>query len=154
MEEDTMKNLKNKMKKSGGFTLIEMLIVVAIIAILIAISIPMVSSALNKAKKATDAANERAAKAEGMIMLLSDEYPADVTAGTDGVYTLYYDADAGTLISDEPDVKYGKCKNHDGDYLTVSINPTTNTVTVAWNNSKALDGSVSGIIPETESSGQ
>ena len=37
-----LNKLKAKLKKQGGFTLIEMLIVVAIIAILIAISIPLV----------------------------------------------------------------------------------------------------------------
>jgi len=59
-----MEKLKAKLKKQGGFTLIEMLIVVAIIAILIAVSIPMVNSSLEKAREATDAANERAFKAE------------------------------------------------------------------------------------------
>lgn len=61
-----MKKLKEKLNaklsKNGGFTLVEMLIVVAIIAILIAISIPLVGSALDKAEEATDAANERAFK--------------------------------------------------------------------------------------------
>ena len=52
--------LSKKLKKTGGFTLIEMLIVVAIIAILVAVSIPMVNSNLEKARKATDSANERA----------------------------------------------------------------------------------------------
>ena len=56
-----MKNLKEKLRKNGGFTLVEMLIVVAIIAILIAVSIPMVGSALERAREATDQANERAA---------------------------------------------------------------------------------------------
>ncbi len=58
-----MKNLKAKLRKNGGFTLIEMLIVVAIIAILIAISIPLVGSALERAREATDASNERSFKA-------------------------------------------------------------------------------------------
>ncbi len=57
-----MKKLKEKLsaklKKQGGFTLVEMLIVVASIAILIAISIPMVTSSLDEAKKATDDANK------------------------------------------------------------------------------------------------
>lgn len=52
-----------KMNKKG-FTLMEMLIVVAIIAVLVAISIPVFSAQLEKAREATDAANIRAAYAE------------------------------------------------------------------------------------------
>ena len=42
-----------------GFTLIEMLVVIAIIAVLVSIVIPTVSSATTKAQAATDAANLR-----------------------------------------------------------------------------------------------
>lgn len=52
------------MKKSKGFTLAELLIVVAIIAVLVAIAIPIFTSQLEKAREATDAANIRAAYAE------------------------------------------------------------------------------------------
>lgn len=65
--------LSKKLKKTGGFTLIEMLIVVAIIAILVVVSIPMVNSSLNKAKQATDDANERSAKAAALLQHLADE---------------------------------------------------------------------------------
>lgn len=51
-----------KMNKKG-FTLIEMLVVIAIIAILVAIIIPTVMNATDKSKAATDAANLRSAKA-------------------------------------------------------------------------------------------
>lgn len=51
-----------KMNKKG-FTLIEMLVVIAVIAVLVSIVIPTVSSATEKAKLATDAANIRAAVA-------------------------------------------------------------------------------------------
>ena len=47
-----------------GFTLAELLVVVAIIGVLVAISIPIFTSQLEKAREATDAANLRAAYAE------------------------------------------------------------------------------------------
>ena len=52
-------NMKKRSKK--GFTLIEMLIVIAIIAILAAIAIPTFSAQLTKANEAVDEANLRAA---------------------------------------------------------------------------------------------
>lgn len=48
-----------KMKKSKGFTLIEMLVVIAIIAILVAIIVPVVGNSTTKARAAADAANLR-----------------------------------------------------------------------------------------------
>ena len=50
----------NKMNKKG-FTLIEMLVVIAIIAILVSIIIPVVGDSTEKAREAKDAANIRAA---------------------------------------------------------------------------------------------
>lgn len=48
------------LKKEKGFTLAELLIVVAIIGVLVAISIPIFSTQLHKARVATDWANLRA----------------------------------------------------------------------------------------------
>jgi len=58
-----------KMNKKG-FTLMEMLIVVAIIAILIAIAIPTFSNQLLKSKQAADNATVRSAYAEAMASYL------------------------------------------------------------------------------------
>ena len=52
------------MKKKKGFTLAELLVVVAIIGVLVAISIPIFTQQLHKAKVATDWANVRAYYAE------------------------------------------------------------------------------------------
>lgn len=60
-------------KNRKGFTLIEMLVVVAIIAILVAIVIPVMGNSTTKAKAATDAANLRAVYAELNVYVLSGE---------------------------------------------------------------------------------
>ena len=51
-------------KNKKGFTLAELLIVVAIIAVLVAIAIPVFTTQLEKSREATDLANVRAAYAE------------------------------------------------------------------------------------------
>lgn len=62
-----------KMKNSKGFTLMEMLIVVAIIAILVAIMIPVMTSQLERARETADLANLRAAYAEASVTALTDD---------------------------------------------------------------------------------
>ena len=64
-----MKSKKNK----KGFTLMEMLIVVAIIVILIAIMIPTFNGQLEKTREAADAANIRAKYSELMVNYLNAE---------------------------------------------------------------------------------
>ena len=70
----------NKNRNIKGFTLMEMLIVVAIIAVLVAISIPVFTNHIEKSREATDLANVRGAYAEMMASVLtSDEKPARIT---------------------------------------------------------------------------
>jgi len=59
-------------KNNKGFTLAELLIVVAIIAVLVAIAIPVFTSQLEKSREATDAANVRSAYAEVVTQYLTD----------------------------------------------------------------------------------
>ena len=67
----------NSKKNRKGFTLMEMLIVVAIIAILVAIMIPTFTNQLEKAREAADLANIRAAYAEAMVNAMSTDDGTD-----------------------------------------------------------------------------
>ena len=93
--------MKKLFKNKKGFTLMEMLIVVAIIVILVAVSMPVFTSQLDKSRKAADEANERAAKAVAVAEYLMNE--------KEGTYM--YDAANGKLVDFDDRgsvVKYGK----------------------------------------------
>lgn len=60
----------NALRNKKGFTLIEMLVVIAIIAVLVAIVVPTVSSSTLKASAATNAANLRTAAAQIAVDLV------------------------------------------------------------------------------------
>ncbi len=125
-----MKNLKAKLRRDGGFTLVEMLIVVAIIAILIAVSIPTIGTALEEAKEATDKSNERSFKAELTIAFLGG---AKVGTEDFKANTLYkYNAADGSLVAADGAVKfYGQSKNVDKMALLGSIDENGN-VKMGW----------------------
>ena len=98
-----MKLMNKKMgKNEKGFTLAELLIVVAIVAVLVAISIPMFNSKLEQAREATDVANMRAAKAAAVVSYTNGDIVVDT------VYA--YDADDGVLLDtgEKPKNGYGK----------------------------------------------
>lgn len=62
-----------KKRNQKGFTLAELLIVVAIIAVLVAIAIPIFTAQLEKSREATDLANLRSAYAEVMTAGLTED---------------------------------------------------------------------------------
>lgn len=74
---------KKLRKNEKGFTLAELLIVVAIIGVLVAISIPIFTSQLEKSRDAVSIANIRAAYAEAQAAVLVG------TAGDNVAFTTY-----------------------------------------------------------------
>ena len=82
--------LKKKLNKKG-FTLAELLVVVAIIAILDAIAVPVFNSQLENARKSTDEANIRSAYAIAQTAtLLQDTSSPVLTLSTPSDGTKYY----------------------------------------------------------------
>lgn len=111
-----MKKLMNK----KGFTLIEMLVVIAIIAVLVAIIVPTVTSATKKANAATDAANLRSVMAEANIYVLSND--VDISGSTavdltDHVQDVACKSDEGELkVEGKDGVVTAYFGTHDVDY--------------------------------------
>lgn len=64
-------------KKNDGFTLAELLVVVAIIGVLVAISIPIFSQQLHKARVAADWANVRSYYAAAPVCFMETETVKD-----------------------------------------------------------------------------
>lgn len=98
-----MMNKMRKMKNKKGFTLMEMLIVVAIIAILVAIAIPTFASSLNKARVAVDEANIRSGYAEVMTEVLMNGDNYNVETGDGNELTYYLKAD-GSVATDKTEL--------------------------------------------------
>ena len=117
------------MKKNNnkGFTLAELLIVVAIIAVLTAIAIPVFTSQLERSREATDLSNIRAAYAEAVSEYLAAGANTQKTATVSTIQQ----QDEGWLLDDgnpllktrvngsEADVSLPKIKK--GAIVTVTV---------------------------------
>ena len=133
-----------------GFTLAELLIVVAIIGVLVAVSIPIFTAQLEKSREATDMANLRAAKAALITCVLdADESDAIYKALQDST-KVYYDAQNGVLTTKQPsaygkgttadtklydgsnEYKYASKSSYTGMVIAVSYNINTETATVGF----------------------
>ena len=117
-------------KNNKGFTLAELLIVVAIIAVLVAIAIPVFTTQLEKSREATDLANIRSAYAELVTEYLGNGTVTSVTVDLKQAQTgwNYVDAVIGTEIGStggKVDITGNPTK---GGTCTVSINDTTGVI--------------------------
>lgn len=132
-------------KKKKGFTLAELLIVVAIIAVLVAISIPIFNSQLKKARCATDQANVRSAKAAAAAEYMTDGETGPVSylyAGskairlTDSSSVSSVMSSEGYGKSDADDNKNnetGASGNPKNGYVEVTVNDSDkNQITAKW----------------------
>ena len=89
-----------------GFTLAELLIVVAIIAVLVAIAIPVFTGSLRRARYGVHEANARSLKMMGVSAVLSSADFVNNTSTAKGWYIkATYDFDAGKFQSNGAEVK-------------------------------------------------
>ena len=98
------------MNKKKGFTLAELLIVVAIIAVLVGVAIPVFTSQLEKSRESVDLANIRSALAECTTVVLT----GGETTGT----SVTYNATSGATATVPLKQKTG---GFSGDNATVKI---------------------------------
>ena len=126
-----LKKLMNKKMNKKGFTLAELLIVVAIIAVLVAIAIPIFTTQLEKSREATDLANARSAYAELMVKALDASGESDQTASIDlvqqveGWTTDMTDVTIGGVAPTGTPTKGGTCE--------ITYTASTAKVTVEFN---------------------
>ena len=85
--------MKNKVKNRKGFTLAELLVVLAILAVLVAVAVPLFTGALGTAKQTAIDANKRAIRSAAVTKILTDDdesvadtgpWFAHATIGADG----------------------------------------------------------------------
>lgn len=121
------------MNRKKGFTLAELLIVVAIIGVLVAVSVPIFTAQRSKAVDAVNKANIRAAKSMALTKFYDDktEYVSNIS-GTQMAYFKYTDGSlvpikglASNKVNDMAKTVCAQAKQHkqcDCIYVYVSLN--------------------------------
>lgn len=133
------------MKRNRGFTLMEMLIVVAIIAVLAAVAIPVFNGSLHKAKVAADMANVRAYYAELQTQYITTGKYIDI--GSEPLqsvrrYIMFLD---GTTVQMQAGMVSAMLVREQGTnepvgYQVYTTNATRATTSCCWNNDEKRDG--------------
>jgi|GEM_PF-3313502 len=140
------------MKRKNGFTLAELLFVVAIIAVLVAIAIPVFTRQLERARETTDLANIRAAYAALLdgVIAGSETSPSYQADGSYAV-TVPLKQMVGDWTLDTEGLELGGVPSEDwsgkpaaGGTCTVACYPETGIVTVSFDGSSGGGGGGSG----------
>lgn len=127
-----LKTLQIKKSSQQGFTLMEMLIVVAIIAVLVAIAIPVFSSQLNTAKTQVDAANLRSAESMAVAQYFVDSKSGNVTyvAIASGNNTMEVTSTPGAT----PTYYAPEASAHDGQHIAIVVTDGGDVSSATWVN--------------------
>ncbi|MBO4419681.1 MAG: prepilin-type N-terminal cleavage/methylation domain-containing protein [Oscillospiraceae bacterium] len=94
----------------GGFTLAELLIVVAVIAVLSAVSITVYADRLEHSRRAADMSMMRSAKSAIVLGAQNG------TVKADGSTKYFYDSNTNTVSQTQPDQGYGKSRTSAGEW--------------------------------------
>lgn len=121
--------IKRMREEKGGFTLAELLIVVAIVLVLVAIAVPVFTGALDRAEDAVEQGNIRAVKAAAGAAIVLDEgyttsanttWTATATVNSEGTVDIESIVEGGNADSEST-----ADKNDDGGYdVTAYITET------------------------------
>ena len=141
-------------RNKHGFTLAELLIVVAIIAVLVAISIPIFSKQLEKSRESVDFANMRSAYAEVMVAAISDDAgsPLKKADGTFQAEIQLRQKQEGWQTGGVENMQIGSAPYEEwdskmpaiGGTATVTFYPATSKVIIDWGGSGSSSGGGSG----------
>ena len=123
----------NKLNKKG-FTLIEMLVVIAIIAVLVSIIIPVVGNSTDKAAAATNAANLRSWKATLVTAMLTEKDAVKIKSTAGEGSAVSYSVEVNPeMAAKAPTAK--KCGPvEDGAVVSVSTKDGTDIIVKFGNN--------------------
>jgi type IV pilus assembly protein PilA len=130
-------SLQQKRKSKKGFTLMEMLIVVAIIAILVAIAIPVFSAQMENSKEQVDAANLRSATSMAVVdYLTNDSLPTPDSDGNITYVAIYDLKDAKTMaVSTSATAGYydAQSKTNSGKHIEIKVTTGGKIASAKWN---------------------
>ena len=146
------------MKRSrSGFTMAEMLIVVAIVGVLVAISIPIFITQMEKSRESVDLANARSLYAEVMVSAINDDgrlYDSTNKVYTATIQPIVQKQDDWSINTDNLSIGGVSSSNWEGipgagGSCTVKYNPATQIVKIIWSGGSSGSEESSGDSGET-----